>query len=144
MRFAFQLAFLLMAVGSLAAEETKTQILIAFHSKTGNTEAQAKAVRDGAASASAVEVVMRKVGDVRPEDITKADGILVGTPVHWWNPSAETRQFLDRVAEALEKESKTLGEWRTAGVFCTGGAIASGKDLTRVSGLRLSCPCGLS
>src|SRR5262245_37650332 len=79
------------------------RILIAYHSRTGNTERMAVAVRDGAASVKEVEIVLRKVDEVTPDDIVKADGIVLGTPVEWGNLSSEAKRFLDRVGEALGK-----------------------------------------
>jgi multimeric flavodoxin WrbA len=56
----------------------------------------------------------------------------LGTPVHWSNLSAETKRFLDHTGAVLWK-AKTTGDGRTAGAFCTGGAVAMGKDVARLS-----------
>lgn len=111
------------------------RILIAYHSVTGNTEALAKSVREGMARVDGVESVLRKTADASAEDILRSDGIVLGTPVYWQDMSAESRRFVERVGEVLAKAGKTLGEGRTAGVFCTAGAVASGKDLTRLSAI---------
>jgi len=123
----------LLAVSATGAPPVR--ILIAYHSQTGNTEKLAAAVRDGAAAVAGVEVVLRKVGEATSDDIVKADGLVVGTPVHWGNLSADTKSFLDRVGVALGlgKASPTLGEGRTAGVFCTAGEPAGGQDTARLS-----------
>lgn len=115
------------------AQDQPVRILIAYHSETGNTEELAKAVQRGASSVPRVEVLLRGVAEVTPEEIIRSDGIVVGSPVHWQSHSAETKRFLDRIAEVLLKHGKTIGEGRIAGAFCTGGAVASGKDLARVS-----------
>ena len=115
------------------AAEAPTRILVAYHSETGNTEGLAKAVRAGAASVSGVEALPRKVADVTTEDIINADGILLGTPVYWGSLTPEAKSFLDRVGNTLMKARKTAGEGRTAGAFCTGGNIASGKELARLA-----------
>jgi NAD(P)H dehydrogenase (quinone) len=120
---------------ALAAAAPPVRILVAYHSETGNTEKLAAAVRDGAASVSGIEVVLRKVADARADDIVKADGIILGTPVHWGNFSAESKRFLDRVGEVLGKAGKTFGEGRTAGVFCTAGSISNGQDTARLGAI---------
>ncbi len=130
-RFAW-LAWLTVA-GAGAAPPVR--ILIAYHSETGNTEKLANAVRDGVASVSGVEAVLRKVGDARPDDIVKADGIILGTPVHWGNLSAESKRFLDRVGEVLGKAGKTFGDGRTAGVFCTAGSASNGQEMARLGAI---------
>ena len=111
------------------------RILIAYHSRTGNTEKMAAAVREGAASVTGVEVILRKVADVTAADIVKSDGIILGTPVEWGSLSVESKGFLDRVGEALGKAGPTFGEGRTAAVFCTAGGPSNGQDITRMSAI---------
>ncbi|MBM3749071.1 MAG: hypothetical protein FJW34_25170, partial [Acidobacteria bacterium] len=121
----------LMAAALVEAAEP-TRILIAYHSQAGNTEKLAQAIERGAAAVAGVEVLLRQAVAVKPEEILRADGIVVGTPVHWHNMSLDTRRFLDRVGDTLWR-AKTTGEGRTAGAFCTGGAPAMGKEMARLS-----------
>lgn len=111
------------------------RILVAYHSRTGNTEKMAAAVRDGAVSVTGVEVLLRRVADVTADDILKADGIVLGTPVEWANFSAEAKRFIDRVGEALGKAGTSYGEGRTAGVFCTAGSPSNGQEMARLSAI---------
>ena len=60
---------------AVAGAATPVRILIAYHSRTGNTEKMAAAVREGAASVTGVEIVLRKVDEVTSDEIVKADGI---------------------------------------------------------------------
>lgn len=133
MTFAFLLLALAVAEETAAQNAESTRLLIAFHSETGNTEKLAQAVRDGAGRVEGVEVSLRKVGEVGAEEILKADGILVGTPVQWAGLSAECKRFLDRVGQVLMEAKALEREGRTAGAFVTGGAPASGKELARLS-----------
>ena len=123
---------LLLASVAALAGQPPARILVAYHSDTGNTEKLAQAVRSGAASVAGVTVTLRKTAEFKPEEIVQYDGVVVGTPVHWSNVSAETKAFLDRIGNALWK-AKSNGDGRTAGAFCTGGATAMGKDQTRLS-----------
>src|SRR5882724_2019272 len=97
------LLFILAAALAVAQQRPATTILIAYHSQSGNTETFAKAVRDGAASVAGVEVQLRKAGEVTDAEILKADGLVLGTPVHWANISAEAKRFLDHAGDALWK-----------------------------------------
>ena len=124
---------LLASAAALAASPVR--ILIAYHSRTGNTEKLAAAVREGAASITGVEVILRKVADVTAEDIVKSDGIVLGAPVEWGGLSVESKGFLDRVGEALGKAGPTFGEGRTAAVFCTAGSPSNGQEMTRMSAI---------
>jgi NAD(P)H dehydrogenase (quinone) len=114
------------------AQPPQTRILVSYHSESGNTEKLAQAVRKGAATVAGVDVTLRKVAEFKPEEIVQFDGVVLGTPVHWSNVSAETKRFLDRIGEALWK-AKSNGDGRTAGAFCSGGATAMGKDVARLS-----------
>jgi NAD(P)H dehydrogenase (quinone) len=60
------------------------------------------------------------------------DGIILGAPVHWAGLASGGKQFLERVGAALWS-AKATGDSRTAGVFCTGGAVSSGKEMARLS-----------
>src|SRR5690349_13989458 len=124
------LIFLLAAAAH--AQQPTTRILVAYYSETGNTEKMAQAVRRGAASVDGVAVTLSKVADFKSDDIVKYDGVIVGAPVQWSNLAAEGKLFLDRIGAALWK-AKTNGDGRTAGAFCTGGGIAMGKDVVRLS-----------
>jgi NAD(P)H dehydrogenase (quinone) len=129
----FLVCTLLAAAAAGAASPVR--ILIAYHSRTGNTEKMAAAVREGAASVAGVEIVLRKVADVTADDIVKADGIVLGTPVEWGNLSAEAKGFLDRVGAALGKAGATFGEGRTAAVFCTAGSPSNGQEMARMGAI---------
>lgn len=129
MKFALLAAAAAVAVW---AQQPPVHILVSYHSDTGNTEKLAQSVRTGAASVAGVEVTLKKAADVRDDEITRYDAIAFGAPVHWQSASAEGKRFLDRVAAAFWK-AKLNGDGRMAGVFCTGGAPASGKDLARLS-----------
>jgi len=118
-----------------ALTASPVRILIAYHSRTGNTEKMAAAVREGAASITGVEVILRKVSDVTADDIVKSDGIILGTPVEWGSLSVESKGFLDRVGEVLGKAGPTFGEGRTAAVFCTAGSPSNGQEMARMSAL---------
>ena len=122
----------LFAAAAAFAQQPPPRLLVAYHSQKGNTEKLALAVQKGAASVEGIEVTLKKTGDVKDDDILKSDGIVLGTPVHWSNVSAEAKRFLDHVGAVLSK-SKTIGEGKTGGTFCTGGSVAMGKDLTRLS-----------
>jgi NAD(P)H dehydrogenase (quinone) len=121
-----------LAVPHAPGQQGPVRILVAYHSITGNTEKLALAIREGGKSVSNVEITAQKIADIKDEAILRCDGLVIGTPVHWANASVEARQFVDRVATVLTK-GKVWGEGRTAGVFCTAGNVASGKDSARMS-----------
>jgi NAD(P)H dehydrogenase (quinone) len=121
------------SVASMAAQDRPpVRILVTYHSQTGNTEKLAQAIGEGAKTVAGVEVTVQKMADVKDATIATFDGVIVGTPVHWASVSTESRAFLDRLGGGLAV-TKVWGDGRTAGVFCTGGAVASGKEMARLS-----------
>jgi len=127
------------ATTSQDEEASPVTILIAYDSRTGNTETFARAVLEGVATVEGAIGVLRKQSDVEQADIADADGILVGSPVHWGNLSAETKGFIDQIGGVLASggelgtdstpANRTI---RTGGAFVTGGSVASGKELARI------------
>jgi len=130
MRLALMKLAILFWAAALWAQPVK--ILVAYHSDTGNTAKLAEAVRKGAAEVSGVTVTLKKDADVTDAEIASYDGIAFGAAVQWQSVAADGKRFLDRVAAAIAKLPQR-GDGRTAGVFCTAGAVASGKDLARVA-----------
>jgi NAD(P)H dehydrogenase (quinone) len=115
-----------------ARQPGPVRILVTYYSQTGNTEKLAQAIGEGAKAVPGVEVTVQKMADVKDAAIATFDGVIVGTPIHWGNLSTESRGFLDRLGGGLAA-TKVWGEGRTAGVFCTGGSVSSGKEMARLS-----------
>lgn len=125
-------AAIVCATSVAAQERPPVRILVTYYSQTGNTEKLAQAIGEGAKTVQGVEVTVQKMADVKDQGLATFDGVIVGTPVHWANLSTESRRFLDRLGGGLAA-TKVWGEGRTAGVFCTGGAVSSGKEMARLS-----------
>ncbi len=120
---------LILLVLAAALRGEPKRILIVFHSDTGNTAALAEAVREGAAGVEGVSVAMKRVQEVRDEEIRAAGGILIGSPVHWQTLSAPVKSFLDRMGRVLPPD---YGEGKLGGVFVTSGSPSNGADLARL------------
>jgi len=120
---------LILLILAAALRGEPRRILIAFHSDTGNTAALAGAVREGAARVEGVNVSLKRVEEVRDEEIRAASGIILGTPVHWQTLSAPVKSFLDRMGRVLGPQ---YGEGKLGGVFVTSGSPSNGADLARL------------
>ena len=125
-------AALLSLLATSALGQQDVTVLVAYHSQTGNTEAMAEALADGARDAGA-RVLLRQIGDVTQEDLDGADGIALGSPVHMGDVAVEVRS-------ALVDWAYGKGFWRSRGlrnkacaVFATGGAPSNGKEFTMLS-----------
>ena len=60
-----------------------TKILIAYYSKTGNTEKIANLIAEGAKSVQGVTVETKKVDTIDAKEAVKADGFAFGSPSYF-------------------------------------------------------------
>ena len=99
-------------------------VLISYHSKTGNTEEMAKAVAEGAAS-TGVKVIRKKVQKTTLRDLLEADGIILGSPTYYGTMAAEIKAFIDRSVKLHGKLEGKVG-----GAFASGGGLGGGVETT--------------
>ncbi len=121
------------AVGQSADSQPTIQILVAYHSLSGNTERMAEAVAEGARMVSHTQVVVKRVGAVTAEELFAADAIVLGSPVYWSNMAGEVKTFIDdwQFKFGVFPEFKLRN--KVGAAFATGGQISSGKELTMLS-----------
>lgn len=101
------------------------KVLIVYFSRSGNTEKMAQAVAAGAKRVSGVEVEARPVGEVTPDDLLAADGIIMGSPVYFGTMAAELKSLVD---ESVKHYGKFTG--KVGGAFASSGAIGGGTETT--------------
>jgi NAD(P)H dehydrogenase (quinone) len=104
------------------------RILVVYSSKTGNTEALAKAVAEGARSVEEVEVVLKKAVDVTNDDLINTDGLIVGSPTYFGCMSGEVKDMFERSIEIRGKLEGKIG-----GAFSTSAHPTGGKETTMIS-----------
>jgi flavodoxin I len=68
------------------------KVLIVYDSYFGNTERVAQAMGDALRAAAEVEV--RRAVEVKPEQVTGLDALIVGSPTRAFSPTPATKQFL--------------------------------------------------
>jgi NAD(P)H dehydrogenase (quinone) len=124
---ALALAFL---CGALAQE---VRVLVVYHSESGNTETMARALADGARRVDGSQVFLRTYPEVTKDDLSAADAIAFGSPVHMGDVAWPVRQ-------AIVQWSMDFGFWESrqlqnkpAAVFATGAMPSNGKELTMMS-----------
>jgi NAD(P)H dehydrogenase (quinone) len=99
-------------------------ILIVYHSRSGNTEQMAKAVEEGARS-EGVKVVRKKVGRATLQDLLNADGVILGSPTYYGTMAAEIKAFIDR---SVKYHGKLEG--KVGAAFSSGGGLGGGVETT--------------
>jgi flavorubredoxin len=76
------------------------RVVILYDSSTGNTEAMAKAVAEGASAVKGVTVDSHKVGSRFPMSLlNEVDAMVIGSPTEYGNVTQEMRNFLESMAE---------------------------------------------
>jgi multimeric flavodoxin WrbA len=85
-------------------------LLIVYHSKTGNTGTLAQAVLAGATDplVEGVEVRLQRAAVAGPDDLRWADGLLLGTPENFGYMSGALKDFFDRTYYEVEGELRPL------------------------------------
>lgn len=93
-----------------------TRILVLYYSSYGHVETMARAVAEGAASVEGVEVAVKRVPELVPEEVARGafmkleqdapfadpnelgdyDAVIVGAPTRFGNMSSQMRNFWDQ------------------------------------------------
>jgi NAD(P)H dehydrogenase (quinone) len=98
-------------------------VLISYHSDYGNTEKMAQAIAAGAKAATECNVTMKQATETSLDDLTHADLIIFGTPVHMGSMAWQLKQLIDRGGKLWMED---LLEGKVGGVFATGGGFGGG------------------
>lgn len=109
------------------------QVLVAYHSVTGNTEKLAVGVAEGARGVSGTAVVLRRVQDVTGQDLLASSAVIVGSPVYWSNMAGEVKAFLDNWQLKFGVYPEFKMRDKIGAAFVTGGQVSGGKELTMLS-----------
>lgn len=106
----------------------QVNILVVYHSETGNTKMMAEAVTEGAGLVEGVAVTLKTTEETKEEDLLNANAIIVGSPVYNANVSPEIQRFI----ASWPFEGAPLKNKIGAG-FVTAGGISAGEELVQMS-----------
>ncbi len=105
-----------------------TRVLVVYDSRTGNTEKMAHAVASGARTIKGTRVVIKKVDEVKMNELTDSDAIIIGSPTYYGNMSGKVKQFIDRTNGI---HGKLIG--KAGGAFTSSGDTACGAETAMLS-----------
>jgi NAD(P)H dehydrogenase (quinone) len=105
-----------------------TRILVIYDSKTVNTEKMAYAVAEGVKRVGEITVDVKKVERTTLKDLQAADGIIIGSPTYYGEPSAKVKDLMDR-SVAIHGSL----EGKVGAAFTSSGGTASGAETTLLS-----------
>ena len=145
-----------------------TKILVLYYSMYGHTKTLSQSIMEGAKSVEGVDVVVKKVPEIMPEEVfhqhggklddtmlaspaelDQYDAIIFGTPTRFGNMSAQMRNFMDQTG-GLWAKGALVG--KVGSVFiCTGTGGGNETTITSfhatllhhgmvIVGLPYSCP----
>jgi NAD(P)H dehydrogenase (quinone) len=100
------------------------KVLVIYHSVTGNTEKMAQFVAEGVKK-EGVEVDLKKVENVKVEELLKYDGIVIGSPTYYGLPSAPVKKLID---DSVTYHGKLEG--KIGGAFSSAAGIGGGTETT--------------
>lgn len=117
-----------------AADPAPVIVLVTYHSATGNTEKMAQGVAEGAKAVSGTSVVLKRVGEVKGDDLLSADAVIVGSPVYVGSMSGEVKTFLENWGPkfGLGTGARQMRN-KVGAAFATGASGSNGKEITMLT-----------
>lgn len=131
------------------------KILVLFYSFTGHTAKLAQYIAEGAKEIKGAEVEVKQVPELIPEsffadkpelkktkesfaqipvasveDMTSADGIAFGTPVHFGSFASQLKQFIDQLSPVFVKGTMV---GKPVAFFCSAGSLHGGEEAALIS-----------
>jgi NAD(P)H dehydrogenase (quinone) len=100
-------------------------LLVTYYSRSGNTEKMAEIIAKAARGVTGVDVTLRPVGEVTPDDLLGFDGIVMGSPVYYGTMAADIKKLLD---DSVVHHGKLEG--KVGGAFASSGGPAGGNETT--------------
>ena len=127
-----------------------TKVLVLYYSSYGHVETMAGAIAEGAREVEGVEVTVKRVPELMPEDVAKNagvkldqaapiaepgelgdyDAIIFGTPTRFGNMAAQMRNFLDQTG-GLWMKGALIG--KVGSVFASTATQHGGQETTITS-----------
>jgi len=98
------------------------KILVAYYSRSGNTEKMANLVAEGIES-SGVGYDLKKIDDVKPDDLLNYQGIIFGSPTYYGSMAAEIKKLFD---DSVRYHGKLDG--KVGAAFASAGNIGGGNE----------------
>ena len=110
---------------------SKVKVLVVYYSRTGNTERMAKAVAEGASQVEDCEVVLKRVEEMKVDELKEYDAIIIGSPTYYGQMAAEVKKFID---ESVKLHGELEG--KVGGAFSSCAAMGGGVETTILSILK--------
>ena len=97
------------------------QVLVLYHSRTGNTKRLAEAVAEGVRAVAGCEALIRTPDRVKIEEFRDSHGVVVGSPVYFGGMAAELKKVLDDFLKVRRHMEGKVGAAFASSAHPTGG-----------------------
>ncbi|HBE43923.1 MAG TPA: flavodoxin [Deltaproteobacteria bacterium] len=104
------------------------QVLVIYHSRSGNTKRLAEAIAMGVQEVEGVASLVRAAHDVTKDDFLSSDGIIAGSPVYFGTMAAELKAVFDKFVGIRKQMGDKVGA-----AFATSGDLTGGRETTIMS-----------
>ena len=101
------------------------KILVAYYSRSGNTQRMAEQVAAAAGGVKGAKVECKPIDKVAPKDLLDYDAIVLGSPTYYGGMAAELKKLLD---ESVTFHGKLAG--KVGGAFSSAANIGGGNETT--------------
>lgn len=119
---------LLISFTLLCAQKNPIDILIVYHSLSGNTKQMAESVAVGAQSVSGISVQLKTIKEASKADLLSAKAIIVGSPVHNANITPAIQRYINSWPFKDQPLKNKIGA-----AFVSAGGISAGEELAQMN-----------
>ena len=110
-------------------------VLVVYHSETGNTRAMAEAIVEGAKQVAGVEVILKEAKQTSVNDLVNADALAFGSPTYFSYMAGALKAIFDK---AYLSRNQMRGKPFVAFASGGGGQVKSVQSIESVA-----ASCGL-
>ncbi len=100
------------------------KVLVTYYSRSGNTEKMAEKIAQ-TLKEKGMETVLRKVEDVKTNELTSYDGIVIGSPTYYGTMAWQVKKLFD---ESVSLHGSLKG--KVGGAFSSAANIGGGNETT--------------
>jgi len=101
------------------------KLAVVYYSRTGNTEAMAGVIAEGARQESDISVDVEKVENFPVRKMLEYDGLIVGSPTYYGSMAYQVKKMFD---DSVVFHGKLAG--KIAGAFSSAANIGGGNETT--------------
>jgi NAD(P)H dehydrogenase (quinone) len=105
------------------------RVLVAYYSRTGNTQQMAQGVAEGTKRVPGAVAVVKPVDQISKQDLEGADAIILGCPTYFGNIPGKMKVIIDDWNWKLKVDFTD----KVGGAFSTGSGQVGGKEYVVVS-----------